>query len=75
MYTLYHSRKEKVIQVKKARKALQDLEYTEEVTRYNDCYYICLKRDPLMQKGREIKEQWIAELEEELNLLKVIEIN
>lgn len=54
MYTLYHSRKDKVIEIKKAKKALQDLEYTEEVTRYNDCYYICSKRSPLLKKAREI---------------------
>ena len=74
MYTLYHSRREKSIRVSKAKRALQDLEYTNEVTRHNDCYYICLKRAPLMEKAREIHREWIAELEDELTLLKLIEI-
>lgn len=74
MYTLYVSKSEKKLEVKKAKKVLQNLEYRDHVTRYNNCYYICLKRAPLMEKAKEIKNNWITELEEELNALKAIEI-
>ena len=74
MYTLYHSRKEKVLQVKKAKRALRNLEFTEEVTEHNDCYYICLKRAPLVAKAREIRQKWISDLEEELSVLNWMDI-
>lgn len=74
MYTLYHSRKEKIIEVKKAKKALQGLDYKDHVTRYNDCYFICSKRSLLVEKAKEIKAEWIAEVQKELNALEAIEI-
>lgn len=72
MYALYHDRKQKIIQVKKAPKALQDIEYTDEVRYYNNCYFICLKKKLLLQKAEEMKQQWIAEAEKELEQLKAI---
>lgn len=74
MYTLYFSRKDKVIQVKKAKKALQNLEYSEKATQYNSCYYICSKRAPLLEKAKEIKQKWITELEDELKVIKEIKV-
>ncbi|PAD72820.1 hypothetical protein [Paenibacillus campinasensis] len=74
MYSLYYSKKEKVIEIKKAKKVLQKLEYTDEVTRYNDCYYICSKRSPLVEKAKEIHGEWVAEIEQELRALRSIEI-
>jgi hypothetical protein len=74
MYTLYFQKSEKVIQVSKARKALQNLNFMEEVTRYNDCYFICTNRKPLVEKAKEIKQDWILELEKELSAMKEINI-
>lgn len=74
MYTLYYQRSEKVIQVLKAKKVFQTLNFTEEVTSYNDCYFICSKRKPLIEKAKEIKQGWVLELEEELNSIKEIKI-
>lgn len=74
MYTLYHSRKEKIIEVKKAKKALQGLDYKDHVTAHNDYYYICSKRSLLVEKAKEIKAEWIAEAQEELKSLEAIEI-
>lgn len=74
MYTLYHDKANKEIKVMKAKKAMQYIKYTEEVTSYNNCYFICLKRKPLVVKANEIKQKWISELEKELSLVKDIKI-
>ncbi|MCA1026986.1 hypothetical protein LCM23_12870 [Cytobacillus kochii] len=73
MYTLYHDKRTSVIEVKKARKALQSWNYRKEVTKHNDCYFICLTRKPLVEKADEIKLSWILELEEALNKVRQIE--
>lgn len=64
MYVLEHSKEENVISVKKANKAFQNLNFKEEVTFYNDNYYFCKNRKPLIEKAREIREKWILELEQ-----------
>lgn len=74
MYTLYFKREDRDIQVRKAKKALQNWNYTEEVTRYNDCYYICSTRNPLVEKAEEIRKEWIAELEENLRKVKELKV-
>jgi hypothetical protein len=74
MYTLYFNRSEQTIKVSKAHKALQNLNYTDEVTQYNSCFYICSKRNPLIEEAKEIKRIWISELEEELNAVKEIKL-
>jgi hypothetical protein len=74
MYTLYYSRKEKTIKVTKARKALQNLNFTEEVTRYNDCYFICSNRKPLIEKAKDIQNEWLLELVKELETIREINL-
>jgi hypothetical protein len=74
MYTLYYSRKEKTIKVTKARKALQNLNFTEEVTRYNDCYFICSNRKPLIEKAKDIQTAWLLELVKELETIREINL-
>jgi hypothetical protein len=74
MYILYFKRSEKTIKVSKARKTFQHLNFTEEVVRYNDCYYMCANRKPLVEKAQEIKREWILELEDELNSIEQIKI-
>lgn len=74
MYTLYVNRKENKIEINKARNIFQHLNYTDEVTRYNDSYYICSKRKSLKDKAKEVHQEWISELEEKLKLVKEIKI-
>lgn len=74
MYMLYYDKKLWEIEIKKPKKVLENLNYTEEVTYYNDCYFICLNRDPLVKKAREIKRAWIEELESALNDLKQVKL-
>ena len=72
MYTLYHDKSKKEIKVSKAKKVFQNLNYTDDVTRYNNCYYICKTKKPLVEKAEEMKRNWIDELEEQLNKLNEI---
>jgi len=74
MYTLYHRKSERIIEVKKAKKIFQNLEFTEDVKEFNDCYYICSKRKPLVEKANKIKQEWITELENQLQAVKEINI-
>jgi hypothetical protein len=74
MYTLYFNRSRKEIELKKARKAFQNLNYTEEAVKYNDCIYICAKRKPLVDKAKEIQQNWVLQLEEELKVINEIKI-
>ena len=74
MYTLYHNKKERIIEVKKASKAMAKCNYTDDITSYNDCYYICLQRKPLVEKAKEIKKSWIKELEDEMEKVKSIKL-
>lgn len=74
MYILYHDKKSGKIEVKKPKKILENLNYTEEVTHYNDWHFICLNREPLVEKAREMQQTWIVELESALNKLKQIKL-
>ena len=72
MYTLYVKKEKMIIEVKKASKAMSNCTYTNEVVKYNDCYYLCSNRKPLIEKAKEIKESWISELKEKLEKAKSI---
>jgi len=74
MYTLYHNKPTNTLQVNKAKKALQDLHYTDEVTLFNNNYYLCAKRKPLVEKAEEIKQSWIEECEQQLAALHAIKL-
>jgi hypothetical protein len=74
MYTLYFSKSEKALKVSKPRKPLQTLNYTEEVTQYNSCFFICSKRKPLIEKAKEIQNEWILELVKELETIREIKL-
>ena len=74
MYTLYYKESEPAIKVSKAHKGMQRANYTDEVTRHNDCYFTCTKRKPLVDKALELQLQWIANAEKELQVLKDIKI-
>ena len=76
MYLLYHDKDNAIITVKKASKAMQDLDYdnTGKVNYFNNHYFICLKRKPLLDKAREMKEQWLEEEKEKIMKIEAIEI-
>lgn len=74
MYMLYHNKSSWQIEVEKPKKVLENLNYTEELTYYNEYYFICLNREPLVEKAKEIKQAWIDELESALNDLKQIKL-
>ena len=73
MYTLYHNKRERIIEVKRASKGMSSCTYTDKVERFNECYYTCLKRKPLVEKAKEIKQSWIEELEEEIAKVNAIQ--
>lgn len=74
MYTLYFNRRLKEVKVKKANKGNLKFPYSENVTKYNDCYYTCLTRKPLVEKANEIINDWINEINEELKIIESIKI-
>lgn len=75
MFSLYHSKKEKKLEIKPIKNnSLMVYNVTDKVTSYNDCYFVCNNRKALKEKATEIKNSWIEEAEKELNALKEIEI-
>lgn len=73
VYTLYIEKPTK-LKVMKARKVLQDLDYTDEIKKYNDNLFYCSNRKPLVDKANEIKEEWIIEIKEQLINIENIKI-
>lgn len=74
MYTLYHNKKQGIIKISKTTKALQNVEHKEEVTIWNDCCCLCLYRKPLLELGRQMRDEWIKEYEDKINDLKNLKI-
>lgn len=75
MFCLYHSKLYKTIEIAPIKKdSFMLSKVTDEVTPYNDYYFICNNRKLLKEKAIEIKNNWIEETEKELNALKEIKI-
>ena len=74
MYSLYHDKEKGIIKVSKTPKAMQDIEHKEEITRYNHCYYLCLYRKPLVELARQMRNEWIKELESQIDNLRNLKI-
>ena len=74
MYSLYYNKKEGIIKISKTHAALKRVEHKEEVTRYNDYYYLCLKRKPLIEFARQMRDEWIKEYESKIDDLKSLKI-
>lgn len=73
MYTLYVNKTDNKIVVSKASKAMQNAgNYTNEVRQYNLNYLICLDKKPLVEKAKEIRDEWIAEFKSKLEELEGI---
>ena len=53
---------------------VSQLEGTDEVVYYNDCFYICKDRKKLREKSHEIKNGWIEQLEAQLEMAKDIKL-
>lgn len=74
MYSLYYNKEEGIIRVRKTHAALKNVEHKEEVTYYNDCYYLCLKRKTLIEFARQMRDEWIKEYESKIDDLKSLKI-
>ena len=73
-YLLYINRHTRELKVKKPHKGLSTLPFTEAVQKHNDNFYYSTDRKALTQLGREIKAQWVAEAQAELDRLNTIKI-
>ena len=70
-YCLYHNKEKMELKIKPSRLPCN---YTYEVISYNENYYICNNRDKLKEKAEEIKEKWLKEAQERVNILSKIKI-
>ena len=66
-YELYFKKREGKIEIKPIGVISNFIEPTEEVTFYNDCYYVCLDKEELLKKAEEIRKSWIDEAEKYYN--------
>lgn len=76
MYNLYLNEETRVIVIQNVTKKGVKLStnYTSEVTRFNNNYYVSTDIQALKNKAIEIKNKWILELENELLLVNRIKI-
>ena len=76
MYNLYLDEKTRAIVIQNVTKKRVKLStnYTSEVTRFNNNYYVSTDIQALKNKAIEIKNKWILELENELLLVNRIKI-
>lgn len=75
-YTLLVDWKKKTLKLSKPTAGMRtpDVIYTDEIKRYNDSYFICLKRKPLKEKAEQIKAEWIRDLEDQLQTVRDLKI-
>ena len=66
-YELYFNKREGKIEVRLIGIISKFMKPTEEVTFYNNCYYICLDKEKLFKKAEEIRKSWIDEAEKNYN--------
>lgn len=75
MFQLYVNKIKKELKISPLSNLMIDKNrITNEVTLYNDFYFVSLNRKVLRDKANSIKEQWIREAEEEANNFKNIKI-
>ena len=76
MYNLYLNEKTREIVIQNVTKKGVKLSknYTSEVTRFNNNYYVSTDIQALKNKAIEIKNKWILDLENELLLVNRIKI-
>lgn len=74
MFMLYYKKEKGEIKVSKAKKVFHKEKFTEEPSIYNDCIILCSKKAPLVKAAEEMKNDWVKELEEELEKIKSIKV-
>ena len=82
IYQLYHDKEKGDLRVSPIQRVFDNTYIDKALTDkpqdyiycYNDCYFFSLSRKDLVQKAREIKEEWIKELEVKLEMYKNIKI-
>lgn len=81
-YQLEHDKEKAILKVSPikttfcktyAHKALDD-KPQDYIYRYNDNYFFSFSRKALIQKARQMKEEWVKELEVKLEMYKGIKI-
>ena len=76
MYELYHDKNKHEIRIKPLRNLFDHVrsQLNETPLRYNDYYWFCTARKPLVELAKKIKDSWIGELEESLDRVNKIDI-
>lgn len=82
VYQLHHDKSKAILKVSPMSKAFYHMTYvdklltnaTEEIIYYNTNYFFSFSRKALVQKAREMKEEWIKELEVKLEMYQSIKI-
>lgn len=82
IYQLYHDKSKAILKISPMIKAFYGTTYidklltnaTEEIIYYNTNYFFSFSRKALVQKAREMKEEWIKEAEEILEMYKNIKV-
>ena len=82
IYQLYYDKKAAIIKVSLLTKALYNTAIDKRLANqpqdyidyYNNNYFVSLSRKALVQKAREMKEEWVKEAESNLELYKNIKI-
>jgi hypothetical protein len=82
IYQLYYDKKEGILRVSPMAKTFLDTYIDKNLANqpqdfilyYNPYYFFSLSRKALVQKAREMKEEWIKELEVKLEMYKNIKI-
>lgn len=82
IYQLYHDKENGILQVSPMIKTFlntyvdKDLinQPQDYILYFNSYYFFSLSRKALVQKAREMKEEWIQELETKLEMYKNIKI-
>lgn len=82
IYQLYHDKEKGILKVSPMTKTFfntyvdKDLidQLQDYILYFNSCYFFSLSRKALVHKAREMKEEWIQELETKLEMYKNIKI-
>lgn len=76
MYNLYHNKEKgelKLIKVSSSNRKLHTT-YKAQPSYFNDCYYVCMERKPLKELAISIKEQWLKEAKERVEMLENMKV-
>lgn len=82
IYQLYHDKEHGILKVSPMHKAFYDTYidhqlapfHEDYILYYNDCHYFSRSRKALVELAREMKAEWVQELEMKLEMYKSIKI-